>query len=115
MKNENKTYEIKTRVYMKDYNCEKFFIMSDYVDNVAIDAPSVSAALQLYREKLDNEYGIEISDHAIKNREYIYNNAGNPCGYAMTGKTLIADRSANYCGYQYIDVYARINVLSAAF
>ena len=112
MKNEKKTYQITTRLYMKDYNQDKFWITSDYVPDVDVDGcASLKEAIEKYREYLD-QYGVEISDHAARNKDQLFDRAGRQVGYAFTGKTLIADRGADYCGYQYIDVYARINIVS---
>ena len=115
MKNGIKTYQFHTAATMKPYNEGKFWIDRNIVTAFEIPAGSLEFALEEYRGHV-MDFGIEISNTALhKKRNLLYRDApdGTPkkCGYIFTGKTLIADRSADYCGYQYIDLWVSIRTV----
>lgn len=111
-----KQYEIKTRVYMKPYNEKKWFITNDLVSNMIIECDNVISALNEYFDRLENEYAIEISKNARKNKEPLYDKNDNQAGYIFTGKTGFEDRHYNVpYTEEYIDVFTRIYEIVNAF
>lgn len=106
------TYLFETHTYMKPYNEGRYWIMSDYVNNITVEADTPADALTLYREQLDNWYGIQISKTAVKNRGQFFNHSYKPIGYIYTGKTQIVDRGNNVNVSTYIDVYVRCYAIS---
>lgn len=109
-----KTYLFDTRTTMKEYNREKYWIMSDIIGQVKVTAENISDALTAFAEKAA-ERGIKISKNALKNKEPMYIGV-NQCGYVITGKTEIWDQSANIRGcIQYVDIWTEINELNPVF
>lgn len=97
-------YIFKTRVYPKPYNEKIIWLLSDYVEDLELDANSDKDALAKYFEHLDS-YGYEVSCNAKRKRNIGEGSIGDlPCDI-YTAKTLICDRSANYCKYHYVDVF----------
>lgn len=115
-----KNYYFRTSCTMKEYNCDKWFIMRDYVRDITIQAETVLKALEHYREILNSQYSITISKTAIKRKQPMYRNDKNGCtkqiGYVLTGKTGFESRSDNIpYTEQYIDVWTEIKVISNPF
>lgn len=109
-------YVFKTSLYMKEYNCNKYFIMVDYVRNITIKAQNVNEALNEYYNKLENDYSITISKNARNHKEPIYNINDEQIGYSFTGKTGFEDRHYNMLyTEQYIEVRAFISKQLNAF
>lgn len=110
------TYRFETETTMKEYNCEKWFIMSDIVRPVEIKADSLKNALEMWREKIIDRDYIEISKNAIKNKNamYIDDKNGNvqQCGYVITGSTEFD--KGDYSGYckQFIDLWVTIKMVA---
>lgn len=104
-------YIFKTKATMKDYNCAKWFIDSDIVSEMRINADSVEHALAVYRS-LTEECGVSISDNAIKNKTEMFVDMPDGCakqvGYVITGKTEF--NKGDYTGWsaQYIDLWVTI-------
>lgn len=100
----------KTTATMKEYNSRKWWIDSDIVREIRITADNLRAALEQYREIVEEKHYISISDHAIKNRNpmYIDTPSGEPkqIGFVITGKT---DFESNYkWSAQYIDLWVTV-------
>ena len=115
-----KTYLFSTTCTMKPYNCEKWYIMSDFVKSIKVKAENIKNALEYYREILDEKYFISISDHAMKHKEamYVDRASNNPIqtGYVLTGKTGFESRSDNVpYTEQYIEVWVTINTIENPF
>ena len=114
-------YLFRTACAMKHYNCHKWFIMRDYVNNMIIKADSVKKALEQYRTILNDKYCITISDNAMKHKEPIYEDESESgcaiqTGYMLTGKTEFESRSDNVpYTEQYIEVWATINTIANPF
>lgn len=113
-------YQFNTIPAMKHYNAKKWWIDRDYIKTIIIDAENVNVALQCYREKLNNDYCIEISNNAMKRKSAMYRNSidGQPIqtGYVITSKTLFESRSDNIpAHYEYIELWIDINALHSVF
>lgn len=102
-------YTFRTHCYMKDYNQNKYFIISDYVDEIVSEADDLDAAIDDYRTALDDTYGITISNNAVKNKDALFDRDGDQVGYIFTGSSDFRtdDYSRPYTK-QYIDVCTRI-------
>lgn len=90
-----------------DYRDEGKFWLNTYSVEEEVEAKDLKKAMRQFRDILKEEYGYEISDHALKN--------GQLCGrgdkldeMAFKGRTLIVDRSADFCGYARLDIYVAI-------
>ena len=105
-------YRFETTATMKEYNNKKWWIDSDIVRPVIIEADNLKTALQLWRDKVQERDYIKISNNALKSRSpmYIDGNDGEPVqvGFVITGKTEFD--KGNYSGYttQYIDLWVEI-------
>lgn len=109
-----KTYLFNTTTTMKEYNREKYLIMSDIIGQVKVIAENISDALTAFAEKAA-ERGIEISKNALKHKDPMYI-GDRQCGYVITGKTEIWDQSANIRGcIQYVDIWTEINELTQVY
>lgn len=102
----------KTTATMKEYNRRKWWIAGDVVTEKRICADDLSAAIEEYRERVQNEHYISISAHAIKNKSPMYiDTKSGECkqvGYVITGKTEFEDRDAYRWSSQYIDLWVTI-------
>lgn len=103
-----KNYFIQTNCYMKDYNDDKYFIMTDTVKDKMYIAKNTDELIKQYTETLENEYGISISKNAIRNKDFLYDVNDKIIGYVFTGKTEFPDRDRLIYVKQYIDVYTKI-------
>ena len=94
-------YIFKTTATMKEYNNKKWYIDGGIVSDMRIDADSVENALEIYRERVEEKYFINISKNAIKNKSEMFvdlsDGSVKQVGYVITGKTEF-DRG-DYTGY----------------
>lgn len=104
-------YIFKTKTTMKDYNRKKWFIDTDSVPEMCINADTVERALSVYRERV-NEHGIvNVSRNAIKNKTEMFVDmpgGAKQVGYVITGKAEFD--KGDYSGWstQYIDLWVTI-------
>lgn len=107
------TFIFKTETTMKPYNGRKWWICSDCVSEVRIEAENITDALEQYREHADKA-GIEISKTAIKNRQKMYRDGQGQIGYVITGKTIFNN---DYKGWveQYIELWIEILTVDYPF
>ena len=115
-----KQYRFYTDAAMKEYNCKKWWIDRGIVRPMVISAENVRSALEIYRERVLEEYYISISANAIKNKSAMYRDRKDgtsyQCGYVITGKTEFEDRDNYKWSTQYIDLWVEITeVLSVDF
>jgi len=101
------TYLFKTRQYMKDYNRDKYFIISDYVKDITIEEDNLDRAIKKYAEELET-YGTYVSKNAINTKETMYDEKNNPCGYVFTAHGDFRDDTKYRWTKQYFEVYAHI-------
>lgn len=104
-------YIFKTDCSMKPYNCKKWWISSDMIPEIRIQAESISDALRIYAEKAD-AHGATVTKNGIKNRQPMYRDSkdGEPkqVGFVITGKSLFRDDD-NYCWKeQFIELWIEI-------
>lgn len=107
-----KEFIFKTTATMKEYNHKKWWIDSDIIPDMRINASSVKNALEIYRERVEEKHYITISRNAIKNKSEMFVDTPNgntkQVGYVITGKTEFS--KGDYTGYstQYIDLWLTI-------
>ena len=65
-------YIFKTTATMKEYNNKKWYIDGGIVSDMRINADSVENALEIYRERVEEKYYINISKNAIKNKSEMF-------------------------------------------
>lgn len=105
-------YIFKTKATMKDYNCKKWFIDKDSVPEMCINADTVGCALSVYRERVNEQGIVSVSDNAIKNKSAMFvdmpDGSAKQVGYVITGKTEFD--KGDYTGWstQYIDLWVTI-------
>ena len=97
---------------MKEYNRKKLWIDSNIVRTVEVTADNTADALSQYYQIVNEKFGIEISQHAIKTKSPMWeedeNGKPKQVGWVITGKTLFEDRDNNRCSTQYVDLWVNI-------
>lgn len=105
-------YIFETSATMKEYNNKKWWISSDIINDICIEADNTREALEKYREIVADKYYIEISNNAIKTKSPMYidtkDGESKQIGYVITGKTDFEDRDNYKWCTQYIDLWVRI-------
>ena len=105
-------YIFKTNVTMKEYNNQKWWIDSNIVREISVEADNTKEALEKYRKIVTEECYIEISNNAMKNKSPMYvdtkDGETKQIGYVITGKTEFEDRDNYRWSTQYIDLWVRI-------
>ena len=111
-------YQFKTSATMKPYNNKKWWIDSDIIREITVEAENIGAALEQYREKVIERDYITITENALKNKEnmYIDNTNGEPqqCGYVITASTEFDNDGRGWIK-QYIDLWVTINIITSPF
>lgn len=106
-----KTYIFKTVTTMKEYNNKKWWIDSDIIREIKVNADNVAAALVQYAEKVKDKFYIDISRNAIKNKSPMYidtpSGEAKQIGYVITGKTDFQRDSGEWVA-QYIDLWVSV-------
>lgn len=113
-----KKFLFETTATMKPYNNKKWWIDSGIVRNIAIVAEDVNAALKAYCETVKNQYCIDISNNALKNKSPMYKDdkSGNAtqCGYVLTAKTDFDNDSRGWVT-QYMELWVTIAIVVNPF
>lgn len=109
-------YRFETTATMKPRNNKNWWIDSDIVRPVNIEAANLKTALQRWRDKVQERDYIQISNNALrcKNPMYIDQADGEAVqiGYVITGKTEFD--KGDYSGYstQYIDLWVTVQIVT---
>ena len=110
------TYLFQTTTTMKEYNSKKYWINSDYVTSrMKINADTLKEALLKYRDRVQKETYVEISNNAMKKKEAMYvdtSNGAKQVGYIITGKTDFEDEETHRWTAQYIDLWVNISIIN---
>ena len=110
------TYRFETTTTMKPYNNEKWYIDANMVRPIEVQADSVTEALNLWRNIVQERDYIKISRNAMRTKNPMYQEyeAGRTeqVGYVITGRTEFD--TGNYTGYcsQYIELWVQITVVT---
>ena len=111
-------YQFKTTATMKPYNSKKWWIASDIVGEITVQADTIAAAVKEYQKKVRDRFYIDISDNAIKTKAPMYRDTktGEPVqvGFVITAAT---DFDNDHRGWvkQFIDLWVDVNIISNAF
>ena len=110
-------YRFETTATMKPHNSRKWWIDSDIVPQMKISAENLKTALEEYRQRVQDQHYISISNHAMrrKNPMYIDQADGEPLqvGYVITAKTGFEDRDNYLYTDQYIDLWVTVYAVTA--
>ena len=113
-----KTYLFVTTTTVKPIDEGKWWIHDKLVPNMYIRANRLHEALKEYQKRIEDDYGITISNHAIKNREPIFRDDKNgnliQVGYIITGKTLFDNGGRGWIN-RYIDLWIEIQEVKNPF
>lgn len=103
-----------TYTTMKPYNCKKWFIMSDIVRPIEVEADSIDEALEMWRDEIE---GVEVSKNALKNREPMYaykDGTSKQTGYVITASGMFNDDYKRWVK-QYVECWVKIRIIEEAF
>ena len=110
------TYRFETTTTMKSYNREKWWIDAQIVRPIEVQADSVTEALNLWRNIMQERDYIEISRNAMRTKNPMYqgykDGRTEQVGYVITGKADFD--KGDYTGYtkQYIELWVHITVVT---
>ena len=92
---------------MKPHNQKKWWIDSDIIRKITVDAENVEQALKQYQQTVKERDYIEISNNALKNKNPMYRDTANgdarQVGFVITGKTDFRNDQNYKWTVQYID------------
>lgn len=107
-------YLFESTCTMKDRDRKKWWIDCDCIERKTIKADNIKQALLEYRDIVNKDYCITISNNALKNKKpmYIDDPSGAPkqCGYVLTGSTLF--ETMGKWIEKYIDIWVNISIIS---
>lgn len=114
-----KTFLFHTIATMKEYNRENWWIDRDIIKQIKIDAETLKEALNKYQEIVNENYTINISNNAIKNKQPMFidckDGSTKQVGFVITGKDeYFRDDNKNRWTTQFIDLWIDINEISTA-
>ena len=114
-----KKYQFNTYATMKPCKAKKWWIDSDAVRPLTVEAENIIEALKKYQIILKEKYCIDISNNSLKTAKsmYIHDNDGNAIrtGLVITAKTEFLDDNRHKWTTRYIELWASINILQNAF
>ena len=101
----------KTTATMKDYNREKWWIDSEIIRPIGINAKNLKQALKEYQRTVHEEYYVDISENALKNKLNMYTDTKDgkvkQVGYVITG-SMDFYRDDGLSSKQFIDLWVTI-------
>jgi len=113
-----KTYLFITLISVKPADEKKWWIDHRLVPNMYIQSDNLHKALKEYQKAMEEEYGITISNNALKNKSSMFRDdkEGNPIqvGYVFTGKTLFDNGGKGWID-KYIDLWVEIQEIINPF
>ena len=111
-------YQFKTTATMKPYNYKKWWIDSNIVREITVEADTITAAVKEYQKEVRNRFYIDISDNAIKTKSPMYidteTGESKQVGFVITAAT---DFDNDHRGWvkQFIDLWVEVNAISPVF
>lgn len=109
-------YLFKSNTTMKKHNMDKYWIMSDIIPVLEIEADTLNKAIESFADIVNNKYLIEISNNAIKHKQNMYIDSpegSKQTGYVLTGRTDF-ENNGQWVS-QYIDIWTEIKTLTEVF
>lgn len=111
-------YQFKTAATMKPYNNKKWWIDSGIIREVTTEAATMGEALKKYQEAVKEQYYIDISDNAIKNKCPMYRDTKTgeavQVGFVLTASTDF-DNDRRGWVKQYIDLWVTVQTVANPF
>ena len=110
-------YLFRTTATMKEYNRKKWWIASDIIPDMEIDAQNLNDALKVYRNNVQEKHYISISPSALRNKNAMYidtKNGTQQNGYVITAKSEFDNGRGRWVD-QYIDLWVDISILQNLF
>lgn len=96
---------------MKEYNSKHWWIDGNIITEKVITAENLPAALEEYRERVENDHYITISRNALKEKRPMYvalkTGGEKQVGYVITGRTEFETQNYKWCK-QYVDLWVEI-------
>ena len=111
-------YTFNTTATMKPYNEKQWWIDSNYIREITVEADDIETALNEYKRIVEDKYCATISNNAIKNKRPMFiddkNGETKQVGFVITGKTDFQDDSGSW-SEQYIDLWVDVAILVSPF
>lgn len=108
-------YIFTTTTTMKEYNCKKWWICSDSVPSMHIQADDLKTALKEYQKRVDDDACITISDNALKNKAPMYvdtvDGDAKQVGFVITGSADFQDERNYKWSKQYVDLWVTVETV----
>lgn len=105
------TFIFKTTTTMKEYNNKSWWIDSNIIPEITINAENTTEALLKYADIVNNKYYISITKTALKtkNKMYIDTDSGSKqIGWVITGSTDFEKEDNHTWTKQYIDLWVKV-------
>ena len=108
------TYEFNTTTTMKDYNCKKWWIDSNIIPTIRINAENIKAALIEYKNKVYDRSYVTISENALRTKSPMYIDTvegTKQVGYVITGSCDFQDDYYRW-SKQFIDLWVDVHIIN---
>lgn len=109
------TFIFDTTATMKEYNNKKWWIDSDIIRTIHIEAENLKAALKMYQAKAYDIGYVTISDTALRNKNPMYvdtvDGKTKQVGYVITGSADFRDDDNYRWSKQYIDLWVYVETV----
>lgn len=113
-------YLLKTHATMKEYNSNKYWISSDIVPAITVEAVNTDDALEKYATIVNNDYYVTISRTALKTKAPMFIDAksgAKQTGFVLTASCIFSDYQDRIKPdtKQFIDLWVDITKTADAF
>ncbi len=111
------TYEIRTVTTMKPYNSKKWWIDSNIIPTIEVEAETPKEAHNQWCKIVSEKHYVDISKSAMNKPGIMYHDTTDgpkQCGYVTTGKTEFQKENYSW-STQYIDLWAEFRIIGEAF
>lgn len=106
-----KAYIFRTITTMKKYNAKHWWIDGNIITEKVIAAETLTAALEEYKERVENDHYINISRNALKTKRpmFVDLKAGGAkqVGYVITGQADFETENYRW-RKQYVDLWVEV-------
>lgn len=104
-------YRLDTTATLKERDHGRWWIDKNIVKPVVVTASSITDALKQYRDVVNKQYYVSISDNALKAKRGMYidlaGGGSDQIGYVITGATDF-DTDNGKCVKRYVDLWISI-------
>jgi hypothetical protein len=107
-------FNFKTRIFVKPYDEDKIWCTVDHVTDFEYEGElknkaDLKEAYAAYFEHLSN-FGYELSETQRKKFKAMCKEDSGALDFWSTAKSLVCDRSANYCRDHYFDIFTKLHI-----